>query len=83
MPPRCSNLMLAVERCHLSVEAVVATPYASGLAVLVDDEAELGATVLDLGGGSVGIGVFRDGRLVHADAVASAASTSPWISRAA
>jgi cell division protein FtsA len=64
------NLLLAVERCHLSVEAVVATPYASGLAVLVDDEAVLGATVLDLGGGSVGMGVFRDGRLVHADAVA-------------
>jgi cell division protein FtsA len=26
--------------------------------------------VLDLGGGSVGMGVFREGRLVHADAVA-------------
>ena len=31
--------MLAIERCHLSIEAVVATPYASGLAVLGDDEA--------------------------------------------
>ncbi|WP_374547145.1 cell division protein FtsA [Rhodoblastus sp.] len=65
-----SNLLLAIERCHLSIEAVVATPYASGLAVLVDDEAVLGATVLDLGGGSVGMGVFRDGRLVHGDAIA-------------
>jgi cell division protein FtsA len=65
-----SNLLLAIERCHLSIEAVVATPYASGLAVLVDDEAVLGATVLDIGGGSVGMGVFRDGRLVHGDAIA-------------
>ena len=65
-----SNLLLAIERCHLSVEAVVATPYATGLAILVDDEAVLGATVLDLGGGSVGMGVFRNGRLVHSDAVA-------------
>ena len=65
-----SNLLLAVERCHLSIEAVVATPYASGLAVLVDDEAVLGATVLDLGGGSVGVGVFRDGKLTHSDAFA-------------
>ncbi len=64
------NLLLAIERCHLTVEAVVATPYATGLAVLVDDEAILGATVLDIGGGSVGMGVFRDGKLVHADAVA-------------
>jgi len=65
-----SNLLLAIERCHLAVEAVVATPYAAGLAVLVDDESSLGATVLDLGGGSVGMGVFRNGKLVHADAVA-------------
>ncbi len=64
------NLMLAIERCHLQVEAVVATPYASGLSVLVDDEATLGAVVLDIGGGSVSIGVFEDSRLVHADAFA-------------
>jgi hypothetical protein len=30
------NLMLAVERCHVEIEAVVATPYASGLSSLVD-----------------------------------------------
>jgi cell division protein FtsA len=64
------NLLLAIERCHLSIEAVVATPYASGLSVLVDDEATLGATVIDLGGGSVGMGVFRDGALAHVDAIA-------------
>ena len=32
------NLMLAVERCHLAVEAMVASPYVAGLAVLADDE---------------------------------------------
>ena len=36
------NLMLAVERCHLTVEAMVASPYVAGLAVLADDEADLG-----------------------------------------
>jgi len=80
---RPAQLLLAIERCHLNVEAVVATPYASGLAVLVDDEAVLGATVLDLGGGSVGMGVFRDGKLRTPTPWRSAASTSPWISRAA
>jgi cell division protein FtsA len=65
-----SNLLLAIERCHLAIEAVVATPYASGLSVLVDDETTLGATVLDMGGGSVGMGVFREGRLLHCDAIA-------------
>src|SRR5690606_38524084 len=37
------NLELCVNRAHLSVERLVATPYASGLAALVDDEAEMGA----------------------------------------
>lgn len=64
------NLMLAVERCSLEVEAVVATPYASGLAVLVDDEAEMGSVVVDMGGGTTSIGVFAQGRLMHVDGVA-------------
>ena len=39
------NLMLAVERCHLGVEAMVASPYVAGLSVLADDEADLGSIV--------------------------------------
>jgi cell division protein FtsA len=64
------NLMLVIERCHLKVEAMVATPYAAGLSTLVDDEAELGAAVVDFGGGSTTVGVFSCGRLTHVDAVA-------------
>ncbi len=64
------NLMLAVERCHLGIEAVVATPYAAGLSALVDDEAEMGCAVVDLGGGTTSVGVFAGGHLVHVDAIA-------------
>ena len=64
------NLMLVIERCHLRVEAMVATPYAAGLSTLVDDEAELGAAIVDFGGGSTTVGVFSGGRLIHVDAVA-------------
>ncbi|ALA16373.1 MULTISPECIES: cell division protein FtsA [Chelatococcus] len=64
------NLMLAVERCHLDVEAIVASPYAAGIATLVDDEAEMGGLVIDLGGGTTSFGAFFAGHLVHADAVA-------------
>lgn len=64
------NLMLAIERCHLDIEAVVATPYASGLAALVDDEAEMGTAVIDFGGGTTSIAVFADNRLAHLDAIA-------------
>ncbi|MDB5571566.1 MAG: cell division protein FtsA [Hyphomicrobiales bacterium] len=64
------NLMLAVERCHLDIEAVVSTPYASGLATLVDDEAEMGTAVIDFGGGTTSIAVFSENRLAHVDAIA-------------
>src|SRR5690606_24634930 len=46
------NLELCVNRAHLSVERMVATPYASGLSALVDDEAEMGAACIDMGGGT-------------------------------
>jgi cell division protein FtsA len=63
------NLMLAIERCHLRVGAIVASPYAAALATLVDDEAELGAALIDFGGGSTTISAFVGGRLVHLDAI--------------
>ena len=50
------NLMLAVERCHLVVEAMAASPYVAGLSVLADDEADLGAAVVDMGAGTTTIG---------------------------
>jgi cell division protein FtsA len=64
------NLILCIERCHLSVKTVVAAPYAAGLAALADDEAEIGATVIDMGAGITSIGVFCGGRFVHTDAIA-------------
>jgi cell division protein FtsA len=64
------NLMLTVERCHLDVEAIVATPYVSGLSVLADDEADLGAAVIDMGAGTTTIAVFAGGQFVHADGFA-------------
>jgi cell division protein FtsA len=68
--PALRNLILAVERCHLSVEGVVAAPYAAGLAALNDDEAELGATVIDLGAGTATLAAFVNGNCVHVDGIA-------------
>jgi len=59
----------AIGRSHLEVEALVVSPYAAGLACLVEDEMALGVTVIDMGGGTTTIGVFFDGNLIHADYV--------------
>lgn len=64
------NLMLTVEHCHLAVKAMVASPYMAGLAVLADDEAELGAAVIDIGAGTTTVAVFSNGHFVHADGFA-------------
>jgi len=64
------NLMLAVERCHLDIEAMVASPYVAGLSVLADDEADLGAALIDMGAGTTTIATFAGGRFVHADGFA-------------
>ena len=64
------NLILAVERCHLNVDAMVATPYAAGLSTLADDEAELGAALIDMGAGTTSVSVFSGGNLTYVDGFA-------------
>ncbi len=63
------NLVLCIERCHLSVKTVVAAPYAAGLAALADDEAEIGVTLVDMGAGTTTLAVFSAGRFVHTDSI--------------
>jgi cell division protein FtsA len=63
------NLTSAIGRCHLDVAALVVSPYASGLSCLVEDESDLGVTVIDMGGGTTTIAVFFDGNLVFTDGV--------------
>jgi len=64
------NLMLVVERCHLNVEAMAASPYVAGLSVLTDDEADLGAAVVEMGAGTTTVAIFSGGRFVHASGFA-------------
>jgi cell division protein FtsA len=64
------NLMYAVERCHVDVGAMAASPYAAGLSVLADDESALGAALIDMGAGTTTIAVFSGGRFVHGDGFA-------------
>jgi cell division protein FtsA len=64
------NLTSLINRCHLDVEGIVVSPYASGLATLVEDETDLGVALIDLGGGTTTIAVFFDGSVVHSDCLA-------------
>lgn len=64
------NLAHCIERCHYRMNSVIVSPYAAGLAVLTEDEKDLGVTVIDFGGGVTSAAIFRDDRMVHVDAIA-------------
>jgi cell division protein FtsA len=59
------NLGACLARCDLEVEELVSAPLAAGLATLVEDEKRIGATVIDMGGGTTSIAVFSEGNLIH------------------
>jgi len=61
------NLTTVIDRCDLDIEDRVVSPYASGLACLVDDEKDLGVTVIDMGGGTTSIAVFLESQVVYVD----------------
>lgn len=69
LPSITRNLAHCVARCHLNVEEYIASPYASGLSVLEDDEKQLGVTVIDMGGGVTSFSVFAGGKNIYTDAV--------------
>ena len=64
------NLMLVVQRCHLDIEAMAASPYVAGLSVLTDDDTDIGSAVVDLGAGTTTIATYSGGRFVHASGFA-------------
>lgn len=69
LPSVTRNLAHCVARCHLNVEEYIASPYASGLSVLEDDEKQLGVTLIDMGGGVTSFAVFANGRNVYTDSI--------------
>jgi cell division protein FtsA len=60
-----ATLGATVARCDLEVAEMVSAPMAAGMATLVEDERQLGATVIDMGGGTTGMAVFAEGQLLH------------------
>jgi cell division protein FtsA len=59
------NLVKSVLRAGLSVDEVVLEPLASSQAVLSEDEKELGAVLVDIGGGTTDVIVFHEGSIAH------------------
>lgn len=63
------NLFFCIKRCDLELAGFASSAYVSGISSLVEDEQELGAACIDMGGGSTGISVFLRKHMIYADAV--------------
>jgi cell division protein FtsA len=59
------NIIKCVHRCGLEVEHLMLNPMASSLAVLTNDERELGVVLVDIGAGTTDVAVFTGGAIRH------------------
>ncbi|MDP3621615.1 MAG: cell division protein FtsA [Polynucleobacter sp.] len=59
------NIVKCVRRCGLEVNDLILQPLASSLAVLTEDEKELGVVLVDIGGGTTDIAIYSQGSIRH------------------
>ncbi|MDO9524104.1 MAG: cell division protein FtsA [Gemmobacter sp.] len=58
-----------LKRCDLEVAGIASSAYAAGLSALVEDEQELGAACVDMGGGATGLSIYIKKHMIYADSV--------------
>ena len=63
------NLIYCINRCDLELAGIASSAYVAGIASLVEDEQELGAACIDMGGGATGVSIFIKKHMIFADAV--------------
>ncbi|GAA6182222.1 MULTISPECIES: cell division protein FtsA [unclassified Shimia] len=63
------NLVHCIKRCDLELAGIASSAYVSGLSALVEDEQELGAACIDMGGGATSLSIFMKKHMIFADTV--------------
>jgi cell division protein FtsA len=59
------NLRKAVSRAGYRIEATIHEPLATAQAVVTEDEKDVGVALVDLGGSTTELAIFRDGKMRH------------------
>ncbi len=63
------NLLYCINRCDLDLAGIASSAYAAGISSLVEDEQELGAACIDMGGGTTGLSIFIKKHMIYTDCV--------------
>ena len=64
------NIVKCAQKCALNVSDIVLEQLASSLAVLSEDEKELGVALVDIGGGTTDIAICHGGAIQHTAVIA-------------
>ncbi len=64
------NIVKCANRCGLAVEDIVLAPIAAAHSVLTAEEQELGVCLIDIGGGTADVAVYRGGAVQHSAVIA-------------
>lgn len=67
--PLIQNLVKCVEQAGLIANAIILQPIASSRSVLSQEEKELGVVLIDIGGGTTDIAVWKEGSLLHSQII--------------
>jgi cell division protein FtsA len=67
--PLIQNLVKCVEHAGLAANAIILQPIASSRSVLTMEEKELGVVLIDVGGGTTDVAVWKDGSLIHSQII--------------
>ena len=59
------NIVKCVRRCGLEVDHLMLNPLASSMAVLTQDERDLGVALVDIGAGTTDVAIFAGGAIRH------------------
>jgi len=59
------NIVKCIRRCGLEVDDIILEQLASSESVLTEDEKDLGACLVDIGGGTTDVAIFIDGSIRH------------------
>lgn len=63
------NLVKCVEQAGITANEVILQPLASSRSVLSAEEKELGVVLVDIGGGTTDLAVWKDGSLIHSQII--------------
>jgi cell division protein FtsA len=67
--PLIHNLVKCVEQAGLQANSIILQPIASSRSVLSNEEKELGVVLIDIGGGTTDIAVWKEGSLLHSQII--------------